>query len=158
MKRSLPAVGLSALVLVSACSGGSAHPRPTASHGATATPASVRTSPDRLPDPVRSPIPVGSKTLYAGSGRGAGGLTLPASVGKASSITVMWTCAGPSKFDITAAGEVLAGSQCGDGSGVFTAKIPHAHVHRLTWKFSAVDSVMWRVVVTQPPGKQPHTS
>lgn len=158
MKRSLLAVGVSALVLVSACSGGSAHPRPTVSHGVTATPASVPTSPDRLPDPVQSPIPVGSRTLYTGSGRGAGGLTLPASAGKASSVTVMWTCAGPSKFTITAAGAALAGSQCGDGSGVFTAKIPHAHVRRLAWKFSAADSVMWRVVVTQPPGNQPHSS
>ena len=62
----------------------------------------------------------------------------------------MWTCAGPSKFNITAAGKALAGSQCGDGTGVFTAKIPHANVRELKWKFATVNSVIWRIVVTQP--------
>jgi hypothetical protein len=163
MKLSLRAAGLSALVLVSACSGG-AHSRATATHGATpppsnatagadatASPLPTPTSPDRLPNPVQSPIPVGSKTLYTGSGHGAGSVTLPASAGKASSVTVMWTCAGPSKFNIVAARNLLAGSQCGDGSGVFTAKIPHANMHELAWKFSAANSVIWRIVVTQPP-------
>jgi hypothetical protein len=158
MKPSLLAVGISALVLVSACSG-EAHPRAAATHGAEtgagAPPSSVQTptSPDRLPDPVQSPLPVGSKTLYTKTGHGKGGVTLPASAGKASSITVMWTCAGPSDFDIIATGKSLAGSQCGDGTGVFTAEIPHAHMHELAWKFSAADSVIWRIVVTQPPGK-----
>ncbi|MGW1505962.1 hypothetical protein ACWCQW_47170 [Streptomyces mirabilis] len=157
MKPSLLAVGLSALVLVSACSGG-AHPRATATHGATPgtsaipSPIPTPTSPDRLPNPVQSPLPVGSKTLYTGSGHGDGGVTLPASAGKASSITVMWTCAGPSKFNVIATGKPLAGSQCGDGSGVFTAEIPHAHMRELAWKFSAADSVIWRIVVTRPPG------
>ncbi|MFJ4523952.1 hypothetical protein ACIP4Y_23865 [Streptomyces sp. NPDC088810] len=157
MKPSLLAVGLSALVLVSACSGGD-HPRATATHGATtgtgATPAPGRTptSPDRLPDPVQSPLPVGSKTLYTGSGHGAGGVTLPASAGRASSITVKWTCAGPAKFSIVATGKPLAGSQCGDGSGVFTAEIPRSLLHHLAWKFSAADSVLWRIAVVQPPG------
>jgi hypothetical protein len=162
MKPSLLAVGLSALVLVSACSGGAdtgttatrgATPAPATGTGATPAPAPTPTSPDRLPDPVQSPIPVGSKTLYTGSGHGAGGVALPASAGKASSITVMWTCAGPAKFNVTAAGKTLAGSECGDGSGVFTAKIPHANMHELAWKFSAANSVIWRLVVTQPPGK-----
>jgi hypothetical protein len=63
----------------------------------------------------------------------------------------MWTCAGPSKFNITAAGGTLAGSQCGDGSGVFTAEIPHANMHELAWKFSAANSVIWRIAVIQPP-------
>jgi hypothetical protein len=163
MKPSLLAVGLSALVLVSACSGG-AHARATATHattppakattgtGATPSPEQTPTRPDRLPDPVQSPLPVGTKTLYTGSGHGARTLTLPASAGKASSITVMWTCAGPSKFNITAAGHTLAGSQCGDGTGVFGAKIPHAHIRELAWKFSAHHAVSWRVVVTRPPG------
>jgi hypothetical protein len=156
MKLSLLPVGLSALVLVTACSGG-AHPRATATHGATtgtgtaSSPVQTPTTPDRLPNPVQSPIPVGSKTLYTGSGHGAGGVTLPASSGKASSIKVMWTCAGPSKFDITAAGGTLAEAQCGDGSGVFTAEIPHAHMHELAWKFSAANSVIWRIAVIQPP-------
>jgi len=150
MKLSLLAVGLSALVLVSACSG-DPHPRATATPGATTSPVPTPTSPDRLPNPVQSPIPVGSKTLYTGSGHGTGGVTLPASAGKASSVTVMWTCAGPSKFSITAAGDALAGSQCGDGTGVFTAQIPHANMRELAWKFSAVNSVIWRIVVTQPP-------
>lgn len=162
MKLSLLAAGLSALVLVSACSAG-AHPQATATHGVTphpgnatgadATPSPVQTptNPDRLPNPVQSPLPVGSKTLYTGSGHGAGGVTLPASAGKASSITVKWTCAGPSKFNIIATGKPLAGSQCGDGSAVFTAEIPHTHMHQLVWKFSAADSVIWRIVVTQPP-------
>ncbi|WP_143074920.1 hypothetical protein [Streptomyces mangrovisoli] len=156
MKPSLLAVGLSALVLVSACSGG-AHARATATHGTTTKPsappsqAQTPTSPDRLPNPLQSPLPVGTKTLYTGSGHGAGGVTLPASAGKASSITVRWTCAGPSKFDIVATGKPLAGSQCGDGSGVFTAEIPHAHMRELAWQFSAADSVIWRIVVTQPP-------
>lgn len=150
MKLSLPAVGLSALALVSACSGGT-HPQATATHGATNSPMRTPTTPDRLPNPVQSQIPVGSKTLYSGSGHGAGGVTLPSSAGKASSTTVMWTCAGPSKFNITVAGQGLAGSQCGDGTGVFTAKIPHRHMRELVWKFSAADSVIWRVVVTQPP-------
>jgi hypothetical protein len=129
MRLSVLAVGLSALVLVSACSAGT-HPRATATHGATTgtsespTPLQTPTSPDRLPNPVQSPVPAGSKTLYTGSGHGAGSVTLPASAGKASSISVMWTCAGTAKFTITAAGKLLAGSQCGDGSGVFTAKIP----------------------------------
>ena len=162
MKLPLLAVGLSALVLVSACSGGD-DSRATATHGTTPPPASATTgtgaapspvgtptSPDRLPDPVQSPLPVGSKTLYQGSGHGAGGVTLPASAGKASSITVMWTCAGPSKFNIIAAGKPLAGSECGDGSGVFTAKIPHANMRDLAWKFTADNAVIWRVVVTQP--------
>jgi hypothetical protein len=152
MKLSPLAVGLSALVLVSACSSG-AHPRGTATRGATASPVQTPTTRDRLPDPVQSPIPVGSKTLYTGSGHGAGGVTLPASAGKASSITVMWTCAGPSKFNITAAGKTLAGSQCGDGTGVFTAEVPHSNMRELAWKFSAVDSVIWWIVVTQPPAK-----
>ncbi|MDC0765955.1 hypothetical protein [Streptomyces sp. HD] len=151
MKVSLLAVGLSALVLVSACSAGG-NPQATATHGATPSEMRTPTSPDRLPDPVQSPVPVGSKTLYTGSGQGAGSATLSASAGKASSITVMWTCAGPSKFSITAAGKILAGSQCGDGSGVFTAEIPHANVHELAWKFSAPNSVIWRIVITQPPG------
>ncbi|MFD8391924.1 hypothetical protein ACFV2N_22670 [Streptomyces sp. NPDC059680] len=164
MKPSLLAVGLSTLVLVSACSGG-AHPRATATHGTTPPPAKATTGtgampspvqtptkPYRLPDPVQSPLPVGSKTLYTGSGHGARGFTLPASAGKASSITVMWTCAGPSKFNITAAGHTLAGSQCGDGTGVFGAKIPHANVHELVWKFAADNSVIWRIVVTRTPG------
>ncbi len=164
MKLPLLAAGLSALVLVSACSG-EAHSRATATHGATrppakattgtgATPSPERTptSPDRLPNPVQSPLPVGSKTLYKGSGHGSGGVTLPASAGKASSITAMWTCAGPSKFNIVTSGKPLAGSQCGDGSGVFTAEIPRAKMHELAWKFSAPDSVIWRIVVTQPPG------
>lgn len=150
MKPSLLAVGLSALVLVSACSGGT-HPRAAAAHGATASPARTPTSPDRLPDPVRSPIPVGSKTLYTGSGHGAGGVTLPASAGKASSITVMWTCAGTSTFDITAAGKTLAGSRCGDGTGVFTAEIPNTRLRALAWKFTTVDSVIWRLAVIEPP-------
>ncbi|MFJ8005675.1 hypothetical protein [Streptomyces fagopyri] len=150
MRLSLPAAGLSALLLVSACSGG-AHPRATAPHGATTPAVRIPTRPDRLPDPVRSPLPVGSKTLYTGSGHGAGGVTLPSSAGKASSVTVMWTCAGTSGFDITAAGKSLAGSQCGDGSGVFTAEIPHAHMRELAWKFSAAGSVIWRIVVAQPP-------
>jgi hypothetical protein len=158
MKPSLLAVGISALVLVSACSG-EAHPRAAATHGAETgagappSPVQTPTSPDRLPDPVQSPLPVGSKTLYTKTGHGKGGVTLPASAGKASSITVMWTCAGPSDFDIIATGKSLAGSQCGDGTGVFTAEIPHAHMHELAWKFSAADSVIWRIVVTQPPGK-----
>ncbi|MFI9171958.1 hypothetical protein [Streptomyces lincolnensis] len=160
MKRSVPTGGLPALVLalalVSGCSGGT-HPRAAVTHGATAgagvaSPAQTPTSPDRLPDPVQSPIPVGSKTLYTGSGHGAGGVTLPASAGKASSITVMWTCAGTAKFDIVAAGKVLAGSQCGDGSGVFTAKVPHANMRELAWKFSTANSVIWRIAITQPPG------
>ncbi|MEU6593499.1 hypothetical protein ABZ923_30460 [Streptomyces sp. NPDC046881] len=157
MKPSLLAVGLSALVLVSACSGGD-HPRATATHGpttgtsATPSPGRTPTSPDRLPDPVQSPLPVGTKTLHTGSGHGAGGVTLPASAGKASSVTVKWTCAGPAKFSIVAGGKPLAGSQCGDGSGVFTAEIPHSLLHDLAWKFSAADSVLWRVVVVQPPG------
>ncbi|MFF4726626.1 hypothetical protein ACFY3M_14970 [Streptomyces mirabilis] len=157
MKPSLLAVGLSALVLVSACSGG-AHPRATATQEATTgtsaipSPIQTPTSPDRLPNPVQSPFPVGSKTLYTGSGHGDSGVTLPASAGKASSITVTWTCAGLSKFNIIATGKPLAGSQCGDGSGVFTAEIPHAHMHELAWKFSAAASVIWRIVVTQPPG------
>jgi hypothetical protein len=164
MKPSLLAVGLSALVLVSACSGDAdtgatatqtATPSATATTGAGATPAPAQTptSPDRLPDPVQSPVPVGSKTLYTGSGHGAGGVTLPTSAGKASSVTVMWTCAGPSKFNVTVAGKTLAGSECGDGSGVFTAEIPHANMHELAWKFSAANSVIWRIVVTQPPAK-----
>jgi hypothetical protein len=152
MKLFPPAVGLSALLLVSACSGGTHH-RATATRGATATAVSASTNPARLPDPVRSPVPVGSKTLYTGSGHGAGGVVLPASAGKASSVTVMWTCAGPSGVDITAAGKTLAGSRCGDGTGVFTAEIPHAHMRELAWRFSADDSVIWRMVVTQPPGK-----
>lgn len=160
MKLPLLAVGLSALVLVTACSGGDHHSTP-ANHGASkattgtkGAPSSVQTptTPDRLPDPVQSSLPVGSKTLYTGSGHGAGSVTLPASAGKASSITAMWTCAGPSKFNITAAGKTLAGSQCGDGSGVFTAEIPHADMHELAWKFSADNSVIWRIVVIQPPG------
>ncbi|MCX4575689.1 hypothetical protein [Streptomyces sp. NBC_01571] len=65
-----------------------------------------------------------------------------------------WTCAGPSEFDITAAGKPLAGSRCGDGTGVFTAEVPHAHMRELAWKFSAAPSVVWRIVVTQPPGTQ----
>ncbi len=156
MKPSLPAVGLAALVFVSGRSGGTDH-QATATHGtkagAGAAPAPVRTptSPGRLPDPLQSPLPVGSKTLYAGPGRGEGGVTLPSSAGKASSITVIWTCAGPSKFDIIAAGRLLAGSQCGDGTGVFTAEIPHSHLHDLAWKFSAAGSVVWRIVVAQPP-------
>jgi hypothetical protein len=64
---------------------------------------------------------------------------------------VMWTCAGASKFNITAGGGTLAGSQCGDGSGVFTAEIPHANVHERAWKFAAANSVIWRIVVVQPP-------
>ncbi|MFD7878333.1 hypothetical protein ACFV5G_30265 [Streptomyces sp. NPDC059766] len=158
MKPSLLAAALSALMLVSACSG-EAQPRAAATHGATAraggTPSPVQTptSPDRLPNPVQSPLPVGSKTLYTKTGHGKAGVTLPASAGKASSITVMWTCAGSSKFDIVVAGKALAGSDCGDGSGVFTAEIPHAHMRGLAWKFSAADSVIWRIVVTQPPGK-----
>ena len=88
MKLSLLAVGLSALVLVSACSSGTHH-RATATHSATTSPAQTPTTPDRLPNPVQSQIPVGSKTLYTGSGHGAGGVTLPMSAGKASSITVM---------------------------------------------------------------------
>lgn len=165
MKLSLLAAGLSALVLVSACSGG-AHSRATATRGATRSPAQATpgtgappspvqtpTSPDRLPDPIRSSLPVGSKTLYTKSGHGKGGVTLPASAGKASSITVMWTCAGPSQFGVIATGKRLARSQCGDGTGVFTAEIPHAQMHELAWKFSAADSVIWRIVVTQPPGK-----
>lgn len=164
MKLPLLAAGLSALVLVSACSGG-AHSRATATHGATrppakattgtgATPSPIQTptSPDRLPNPVQSSLPVGSKTLYTKTGHGKGGVTLPASAGKASSITVRWTCAGPSNFDVIATGKRLAGSQCGDGSGVFTAEIPHAKMHELAWKFSAPDSVIWRIVVIQPPG------
>ncbi|MFS4092383.1 hypothetical protein [Streptomyces sp. AF1A] len=164
MKLPLLAVGLSALVLVSACSG-SDHPRATAGHrgasapakastepGATPSPVGTPTSPDRLPDPVQSPLPVGTKTLYTGSGHGAGGVTLPLSAGKASSVTVRWTCAGPSKFGISAAGRPLAGSQCGDGSGVFTAEIPRARLHELKWRLSAVNSVVWRIVITQPPG------
>ncbi len=164
MKRSLLAASLSALALVSACSGGS-HSQATATHGstsapakattgsdATPSPAQTPTSPDRLPNPVQSSLPVGSKTLYTGSGHGAGGVTLPASAGKASSVTVMWTCAGPSKFNVIAAGKSLIGSQCGDGSGVFTAEIPHAKMHELAWKFSAANSVIWRIVVTQPSG------
>ncbi|MGW1729329.1 hypothetical protein ACWCQK_41825 [Streptomyces sp. NPDC002306] len=158
MKPSLLAVGLSALVLVSACSG-EAHPQATSTHGAetgaSAPPSAIETptSPDRLPNPVQSSLPVGSKTLYTKTGHGKGGVSLPASAGKASSITVMWTCAGPSNFDIIATGKPLAGSQCGDGTGVYTAEIPHAHMHELAWKFSAADSVVWRIVVTQPPGK-----
>ncbi|MFF1302203.1 hypothetical protein [Streptomyces sp. NPDC058307] len=165
MKRSLLAASLSALALVSACSGGS-HSQATASHVSTSSRAEATagsdaapspewtpTSPDRLPNPVQSPLPVGSKTWYTGSGRGAGGVTLPASAGKASSITVMWTCAGPSKFNVIAAGKSLVGSQCSDGSGVFTAEIPHAKMHELAWKFSAANSVIWRIVVTQPSGK-----
>ena len=133
MKLSVLAVGLSALALVSACSG-STHPRANATHGATtgisAPPSQVQTptNPDRLPNPIQSSIPVGSKTLYTGSGHGAGSVRLPASAGKASSVTAMWTCAGTAKFNITAAGKLLAGSQCGDGSGVFTAKVPHANM------------------------------
>ncbi|MFF2524148.1 hypothetical protein [Streptomyces liangshanensis] len=161
MKPSLLVVGLSALVLVSvsACSGGKdsdAGTGTTATPSATATtpaPASTPTSPDGLPDPVQSPAPVGSKTLYTGSGQGAGAVTLPASAGKASSVTVMWTCAGPATFDITAAGKTLAGSECGDGSGVFTAKVPHAHLNDLAWKFTAPNSVIWRLVVSEPPAK-----
>ncbi|MFJ4549149.1 hypothetical protein ACIP4X_07960 [Streptomyces sp. NPDC088817] len=65
----------------------------------------------------------------------------------------MWTCAGPDKFNIIAAGKTLAGSQRGDGSGVFTAEIPHVNMHELEWKFSAANSVIWRMVVAQPPGK-----
>ncbi|GGZ95310.1 hypothetical protein ACFOOM_13745 [Streptomyces echinoruber] len=169
MKPSLSAVGLSvvglsALALVPACSGG-AHPRAAPAHGTTSATAGATTGTgaprssaqtptrsDRLPDPVRSPIPTGSKALYTGSGHGAADVTLPASAGKSPSVTVMWTCAGPSKFDITAAGKTLAGSQCGDGSGVFTAEIPHTHIHELTWKLSAADSVIWRIAVIQPPG------
>lgn len=158
MKPSLLAVSLSALVLVSACSG-EAHSRAATTHGAEtgasapSSPTQTPTSPDRLPNPVQSSLPVGSKTLYTKTGHGKGGVTLPASAGKASSITVMWTCAGPSNFDIIATGKSLAGSQCGDGTGVFTAEIPHAHMHELAWKFSAADSVVWRIVVIQPPGK-----
>ncbi|MQY36152.1 hypothetical protein SRB17_41490 [Streptomyces sp. RB17] len=156
MKLPLLAASLSALVLVSACSGG-AHPRATATHGATGVsttpaPEQTPTSPDRLPNPVQSSLPVGSKTLYTGSGHGSGGVTLPASAGKASSITARWTCAGPSKFNIVTSGKPLASSQCGNGIAVFTAEIPHAKMHELTWKFSAPDSVIWRIVVTQPPG------
>ncbi|MEU1528263.1 hypothetical protein [Streptomyces fagopyri] len=159
MKLSLPAAGpsapvlvsaCSALVLVSACSGG-AHPRVTVPHGATTSAVRTPTRPDRLPDPVRSPLPVGSKTLYTGSGHGAGGVTLPASAGKAPSVTVMWTCAGPSGFDITAAGKSLAGSGCGDASGVFSAELPRANMRELVWTFSAADSVIWRIVVAQSP-------
>ncbi|MFF3512667.1 hypothetical protein [Streptomyces sp. NPDC002573] len=160
MKLPLLAVGLlPALVLVTACSGGD-HPSTPATHGAAnvttgtgAVPSAVQTptTPDRLPDPVQSSIPVGSKTLYTGSGHGAGGVKLPASAGKASSITVMWTCVGHSKFGITGAGETLAGSQCGDGSVVFTAEIPHANMHDLAWKFQAANSVIWRIAVIQPP-------
>ncbi|MDF3297751.1 hypothetical protein [Streptomyces tropicalis] len=158
MKLSLLAVGLSALVLVSACSSGE-QPKATDSHSATTgasatpSPAETPTSPDRLPNPVQSAIPVGSKTLYTGSGHGARAVTLPASAGKASSVTVMWTCAGPSRFNITSEAKTLAGSQCGDGNGVFTARIPHANVHELDWKLSAAKSVIWRIVITQPPGK-----
>jgi hypothetical protein len=152
MKLSLLAVGLSAVVLVSACSSGT-HPRAAATRSASPSSMQTPTVPDRLPDPVQSRLPVGSKTLYTGSGHGAGGVTLPTSAGKASSITVMWTCAGPSRFNITAAGKTLAGSQCGDGTGVFTAKIPQSKMRELLWKFSAANSVIWRVVVTQPPEK-----
>lgn len=154
---------MSALVLVSACSGG-AHNRADSTPGTTPPPAKTTTgtggapspgqtptSADHLPDPVQSPLPVGSKTLYTASGRGRGGVTLAASAGKASSVTAMWTCAGPSRFDITAAGKLLAGSQCGDGSGVFTAKIPHANMHELAWKFSTTDAVIWRITVIEPP-------
>ncbi|MCD7441479.1 hypothetical protein K4B79_25035 [Streptomyces lincolnensis] len=153
MKPSLLAFGLSALVLVSACSGG-AGARATATPGATANPGATPqtpTSPDRLPDPVQSPVPVGSKTLYTGSGHGTGGVTLPESARKAASVTVMWTCAGPSTFDITAAGKTLAGSRCGDGNGAFTAEIPRADIRELAWKFAAANSVIWRITVTQPP-------
>ena len=162
MKHSLPAASLSALVLLSACSG-TAHSRATAPHRAPASPARAAaatvaapsaeptpTRPDRLPDPLTTPLPVGSKTLYSGSGRGAGGVTLPPSARKASSVTVMWTCAGPAAFHITAAGKFLAGSGCGDGSAVFTAEILRAGIRRPVWKFSAADSVIWRVVVTRP--------
>lgn len=164
MKLPLLAATLSALVLVSACSGGT-HSQATATHGATSSPAVVTTgsgatpspqqtptSPNRLPDPVQSALPVGSKTLYTGLGHGAGGVTLPASAAKASSITVRWTCAGSSKFSVIAAGKALVGSQCGDGSAVFTADIPRAKMHELAWKFSAANSVVWRIVVTQPSG------
>ncbi|MHC5903634.1 hypothetical protein ACVNF4_06925 [Streptomyces sp. S6] len=126
MKLPLRAVGLSVLVFASACSTGTHATAPASTPPAAQTP----TAPNRLPDPVQSPLPVGSKTLYAGSGRGAGGVTLPASAGKASSV-----------------GKVLAGSQCGDGGGVFTAEIPRAHLNELKWKFSAGSSVVWRIVV-----------
>ncbi|WEO99949.1 hypothetical protein A6P39_041300 [Streptomyces sp. FXJ1.172] len=158
MKPSLLAIGLSALVLVSACSGGATATHATtppakATTGTGGIPSAVQTptKPDRLPNPLQSPLPVGSKTLYTGSGHGARGFTLPASAGKASSITVRWTCAGPSRFNIIAAGHTLAGSECGDGTGAFGAKIPHANIHELVWKFSADNSVVWRIVVTQPP-------
>ncbi|MGW4272531.1 hypothetical protein ACWEGQ_09230 [Streptomyces seoulensis] len=157
MRPFLLAFGLSAVALLTACSGGT-HPQATPAHspttatGATPNPAQTPASPDRLPNPVQSSLPVGSKILYTGAGRGAGGVMLPASAGKASSVKVMWTCAGPSKFSITAAGETLAGSQCGDGSGVFTAAIPHANMHEVAWKFTAAKSVIWRIVVLQPAG------
>jgi hypothetical protein len=35
---------------------------------------------------------------------------------------------------------------------VFTAEIPRARLHELKWRLSAVNSVVWRIVITQPPG------
>ncbi|MEW2129020.1 hypothetical protein [Streptomyces sp. NPDC005435] len=150
MKSLLRVACLSALVLVSACSGGGGTAKGTA---AAPSPASTPTGPARLPDPVQSALPVGTKVLYTGSGRGAGGVTLPASAGGASSVTVMWTCAGPARFGIVSAGKTLAASECGDGSGVFTARIPHAHLRETAWKFTAPNSVIWRMSVVLPGGK-----
>ncbi|MCS0601233.1 hypothetical protein NX794_08305 [Streptomyces sp. LP11] len=151
MKPRLLVTCLSALVLVSACSGGA---RPRETPGAP-VPTKGAVSPARLPDPGRSPLPLGTRTLYTGSGHGAGGVTLPASAAKASSVTVRWTCAGPSGFGVTAGGKTLVRSGCGDkgGDGVFSARIPRARPRDLAWRFAAADSVAWRIVVTEPPGR-----
>ncbi|MYQ47195.1 hypothetical protein GTW40_19390 [Streptomyces sp. SID4985] len=68
-------------------------------------------------------------------------------------MTAMWSCAGPVKFSIVSAGKTLAASGCGDGGGVLTAQIPHAHLRETAWKFTALNSVIWRISVTLPGGK-----
>lgn len=157
MRLSALAISATVLLASSACSGGgtpnsATTPSTGPGQASSLTPsAAIPTSPDQLPDPAPTAPPVGSKVLFTGSGKGARDLTLPASAGKASYVSVSWSCAGPAKFNIVSSGKTLAASECGDGSAIFAAEIPRALIgDRLAWKFTTDSSVLWRVNVLQP--------
>jgi hypothetical protein len=110
------------------------------------------TAPTTLPDPVTSPLPVGTEMLFSESGHGNHTLTLSGiNRDKVKNVSVKWVCAGKGEsLKVTDGTKTLVSSGCSSNatrSSIFGGDVPLSITRSLTWTVEADPSTSWRMAV-----------
>jgi hypothetical protein len=107
--------------------------------------------PARLPDPLRTDLPLNDRVVVRLSGVGSRSLDFTKLGGAVRNLTLSWACAGGGGLRFTSLDATLAGSGCADAGTVgpvFGAQVPLAIARSRTWRLVAPPSTVWRLAVT----------